>query len=61
MAGQREVGVRGGWQGQMHRSRDAAAARLATSRNVSVDRSGGTKDVRLDMSRDTEGLRGEAS
>lgn len=45
----------------MQRSREAAAARLATSRNVSVDRSGGTKDVRLDMSKETEGPRGGAS
>lgn len=45
----------------MQRSREAAAVRLATSRNVSVDRSGGAKDVRLDMSKETEGLREEAS
>lgn len=45
----------------MQRSREAAAVRLATSRNVSVDRSGGTKGVRLDMSRETGAVREEAS
>lgn len=45
----------------MQRSREAAAAQLATSRNVSVDRSGGTKDVRLDMSKETAAVREEAS
>lgn len=45
----------------MQRSREAAAVRLATSRNVSVDGSGGTTDVRLDMSKETDGVREEAS
>lgn len=45
----------------MQRSREAAAVRLATSRNVSVDRSGGTEDVRLDVSKETGGVREEAS
>lgn len=45
----------------MQRSREAEAVRLATSRNVSVERSGGIKDVRLDMSKETEEVREEAS
>lgn len=45
----------------MQRSREAAVVWLATSRNVSVDRSGGTEDVRLDMSKETGAVRGEAS
>lgn len=45
----------------MQRSREAEAVRLATSRNVSVERSGGTKDVRLDMSKEIEEVREEAS
>lgn len=45
----------------MQRSREAEVVQLATSRNVSVERSGGTKDMRLDMSKETEEVREEAS
>lgn len=45
----------------MQRLREAEVVQLATSRNVSVERSGGTKDVRLDMSKETEEVREEAS
>lgn len=37
----------------MQRSGAAEAVRLATSRNVRVDRSGETKDVRLEVSKET--------
>lgn len=45
----------------MQRSGEAEAVRLATSRNVRVDRSGGTKAVRLEMSKETEEVREEGS
>lgn len=45
----------------MQRSREAEAVRLATSRNVRVDGSGGTKDVRLETSKETEEVWEEAS
>lgn len=45
----------------MQRSGEAEAVRLATSRNVRVERSGGTKGVRLEMSEETEDVREEAS
>lgn len=45
----------------MQRSREAEAVQLATSRNVRVDRSGGTRAVRLEMSKETEEVREGAS